>query len=27
MGLMLWLMPRKKFINLGDSAVRAMYDR
>lgn len=27
MGLMLWLMPRKRFIKLGDSAVRQMYDR
>lgn len=27
MGLMLWLMPRKKFLMLGDKAVRQMYDR
>jgi short-subunit dehydrogenase len=26
MGLMLWLMPRKRFIKMGDSAVRQMYD-
>jgi uncharacterized protein len=27
MGLMLWLVPRKRFLKLGDSAVRQMYDR
>ncbi len=27
MGLMLNLLPRKRFLKLGDSAVRAMYDR
>ena len=27
MGLMLWLLPRKRFLRMGDKAVRAMYDR
>ena len=27
MRLMLWLLPRKRFLRMGDKAVRAMYDR